>query len=183
MMGVWFPALPILRVPRSWKEGSSSILAGGVAGLRTRGGWRRCRRQGTGVRRQRKASMLNAGGMRCLFVAARLPAPTGAGSAATSSPSERGGVPLQNARRRCIRTFRSGAASRAGRGGTRSPPHPPSERGGVPLQNARRQRIRLFVAARLPAPTEVGPAAHRTPPRNAEAFRYKMRGGSAFASL
>ncbi len=32
-----------------------------------------------------------------------------------------------------------------------------------------------FVAARLPTPTGVRPAAHRTPGRNAEAFRYKMQ--------
>ena len=39
-----------------------------------------------------------------------------------------------------------------------------------------------FVAARLPVPPGVGPATHRTPGRNAEAFRYKMRGGDAGAA-
>ncbi len=68
-------------------------------------------------------------------------------------PSERGGVPLQNAEamhsgihgfwhsgirplRENAFAFRSGAASRADGSGDRSPPHPRSERGGVPLQNA-----------------------------------------------
>ena len=57
--------------------------------------------------------------------------------------------------------------------GTRTAREGGQNRGFVDSASARRCN-RLFVAARLPAPTGVGPAARR-PPRNAEAFRYKMR--------
>ena len=70
--------------------------------------------------------------------------------------------------------FCSGAASRADGGGARNSPAPPRNAEAFRYK-MRRRRIRLFVAARLPAPTGVGPATRLPPGRNAEAFRYKMR--------
>ncbi len=132
------------------------------------------------------------------FVAARLPAPTGVGPAARPPPSERGGVPLQNATAmhsgiRPLRddafAFCSGAASRADGSGARSSPAPLGTRrrsatkcGGDAFGDSGIRGFGLcatmplrFVAARLPAPTGAGPATRLPPPRNAEAFRYKMR--------
>ena len=90
----------------------------------------------------------SASARRCirLFVAARLPAPTGVGPAARRTPPRNAEAFRYKMRRRCMRgfrlcaamhsPFRSGAASRADGSGARSPPDPRSERGGVPLQNA-----------------------------------------------
>ena len=80
----------------------------------------------------------SASARRCirLFVAARLPAPTGAGKNCGLGIADFGlGV-----WRRGIRLFVAARLPAPIGSGPRSPPHPRSERGGVPLQNAARAK-------------------------------------------
>ena len=109
----------------------------------------------------------SASARRCirLFVAARLPAPTGVGPAARRPPPRNAEAFRYKMRRRCVRGFGDSAHAR--------------------------RCIRLFVAARLPAPTGVGPAAHRTPRserggvplQNAEATHSGIRGFGLRAAM
>ncbi len=116
----------------------------------------------------------NAEAMHSRFVAARLPAPTGAGPAAHRTPGRNAEAFRYKMRRRCIRLFVA-ARLPAPKGVGPATHRPPGRNAEAFRYKMRRRCIRLFVAARLPAPTGAGPAAHHTPGRNAEAFRYKMR--------